>query len=236
MAAIVTSIHGPGNLFNHLQSLTNDPCQDVAAPAGYRPTGPSRLPGTFHVLPLVDVIVPRDPVHIVLAANSLRTFVPVLGTIVVKTLVNVYIFMQLHPLRKPLQHTPIHLQNVQPSPNPIITPNLSVQIKNNRTGHLIERPRNRRGMKSWLTNHPTPVRMVLKRSSSHFTIQTGLRPQVIRMVNSKLRERIEGGLKDIAADIPSASCCDMFRILAGAGLLDKVDLTMARRLYNPSTN
>ena len=46
---------------------------------------------------------------------------------------------------------------------------------------------------------------------------------MIRTVNIRLRERIEAGLCNVAPGIPSDCCPNMVQILAGSGLLDKVD-------------
>jgi hypothetical protein len=46
---------------------------------------------------------------------------------------------------------------------------------------------------------------------------------MIRTVNIRLRERIEAGLCNVAPGIPSDCCSNMVQILAGSGLLDKVD-------------
>ena len=133
--SLVVSLPGPGSLCNIHQSLTSTQCQDVAALVGSRPAGPSRLPGTFHDLPLVVVIVHRDPHLIALEANDLCAFGPGLVNIVRKILVNVYIFMQLHLLRNPLQPTHIHLQNPQSNPNLTNTPNIGIQIHKHHAGN-----------------------------------------------------------------------------------------------------
>ena len=61
------------------------------------------------------------------------------------------------------------------------------------------------------------------------------RPQVITTLNTQLPDPVEEGIRNVAAGIPTDCCTTMVQILAGAGLLDKVDLTMARCLVLPKT-
>ena len=120
---------------------------------------------------------------------------------------------------------------------PLSLPTLAFQIKNNRTGHLIERPRNRRGDEE-LVDKPSntsedgieKVKFALYHPNR--TASTSHQDGELKTTGTYWKEDSKTSLQTSL----SASCCDMFRILAGAGLLDKVDLTMARRLYNPSTN
>lgn len=63
------------------------------------------------------------------------------------------------------------------------------------------------------------------------------RPRTIKTVNSQLHQlTAEQEIKQIAPDIPDNRCALMVQILAGAGLLNKVGFSIARRMVMPHTN